>query len=348
MADNEKPKLSPLVEGAKQKLIDELLDASDRATNDDGSINHEKLRKEQLDILGKYDEQVGSAAEIFAQLGNDIAATQKFADAGTRTLDELLVSKEPWPFDDISELATKFGPLPKGYCYRYLAPEIYHFVPKQVANKANNIIRLPSALNLVIDNHFQWPSDEFPELSLAAWLHGQPAEVNRLWTLRVLSLFGILKRSEVPVSPASEERISGTTAESFPEVKMDPSLAALIDCFKEEAELQYDGEEEGSDVSALGGASDKQSTFHALWKVGLNGCLALQRLLGDPDIGVRVSAAIYLLGFAPQIALPLLRKIAATWPVDEGRKRARSAALHAQQAIWMYEDDKLAIMHFSR
>lgn len=344
MADNDdSKKLSPLVESVKQKLIDELLAASERAKNDDGSIDTEQLRRDQLAILQKYDEQAGSAAEIFARLGKDVSATQKFAKGGARTLDELLVSKEPWPFEDISELSDRFGPLPSGYCYRFLAPATW-MVPKNVANSANNVIRLPSALNLVVDAHFDLPGDEIMDRSLGDWLPGQSAELSRLWTLRVLSFFGILKRSEVPAAKISKGSVPsvGAATEALPkEMELDPSLSALLQCFKREAVSQYDGEESEDDVSALGGVSAKRDTFLALMKIGKGAALKLRMLLDDPDIGVRVSAATYLLQLAPQIGMPVLQEIAATRPVDEDQKRARSAALHAQQAIWMYEDGKV-------
>ena len=101
-----------------------------------------KLREEQLAVLKKYDEQAEVLAEIFSKLGTDVSTGQNFLNRGARTLDELLVGKEPSPFDDISELSERFGPLPKGYCYRYLVPET-RVVPREVADVADNVIRNP-------------------------------------------------------------------------------------------------------------------------------------------------------------------------------------------------------------
>jgi len=346
MADDEKSKKTlPLVEGVKQSLVEELLAASGK--NDNGSVDSEKLREEQVAILKKYDEQAGAAAEIFRQLGTDLSAAQKFTDGSARTLDELLVSKEPWPFDDISELSDRFGPLPKGYRYRYLVPET-RFVPREVADTANNIIRLPSAMNLAIKAHLERPGDEIPDRSLGEWLDKQPAELVRTWALRVLSLFGVLKASDVPGGKhvAGSMPTAGTQtrpSSGLESVSTRPEVAELIRGFRDQAVLQYDGEERESDVSSLGGVRDKQGTFEELKALGPGAVLELRSLLDDRDIGVRVSAATYLLPSAPDLALPVLFDAVAHWTKEENEDRAYIAVIHAKQTLWMYEDGNLAL-----
>jgi hypothetical protein len=345
MADNEHPKKSsPFVEGLKQKLTDELLAGSDKARKADGSIDTEKLRGEQLGILKKYGKRIRAAAGIFTKLGADLSATQDFfAKGGARTLDELLVSKEAWPFRDILELSDRFGPLPKGYSYRYLVPET-RIVPKKVADVANNVIKLPSALNLAVKKHLDRPGDEISDRSLAEWLDGRPAELVRLWTLRILSLFRVLKATEVPAGkrsigdvPAAGARHVAGSANSSPEI------ATLINEFREAAMFQYDGEEKGDDVSIRSGVLEKKNILKKLNAFGSDAVLELRSLLSDPDIGVRASAGTYLLPMASEIALPVLLNIAAHWHECGNEDRGYCANNHAKQTLWMYEDGNLQL-----
>ncbi|HTW33060.1 MAG TPA: hypothetical protein VMD53_00475 [Rhizomicrobium sp.] len=255
------------------------------------------------------------------------------------------MSKEPLPFDDISELSERFGPLPKGYCYRYLVPET-RAVPRETADVANNVIGLPYTADLLIKNHLDRPGDEIPGRSLGEWLDDQPAELVRLWSLRGLSLFSILKASEVPVSARLTGSVPAAGSSSpvsarAQSINVDPKVAELVNNFREQAVLQYDGEEEGSDVSTLGGVYDKKDTFEDLKALGPNAILALRSLLDDADIGVRVSAATYLLPSAPAVALPVLRDVIANWPKEKNEERAYSAEIHAKQTLWMYEDGNL-------
>ncbi len=341
MVDDENPKKSSqLVEGVKQRLVDELLASSDGARKADGSIDSEKLRGGQLGILKKFGKRIGAAAGIFMKLGADLSAAQSFfANGGARTLDELLVSKEAWPFDDISELSGRFGPLPKGYSYRCLVPET-RAVPKKVANVANNVVRLPSALDLAIKKHLGRSGDEIPGRSLGEWLDGQPGELVRLWSLRLLSLFKALKSTEVS---AGEDAIgNGPTARPV-SGSANPGLdiGTWVNEFREAAIFQYDGEEKEDDVSIRSGVFEKRDIFEKLSAFGSDAVFELRPLLDDPDIGVRVSAATYLLPIASEIALPVFLDIVGHWPECGNEERGYCANSHARQTLWMYEDGNL-------
>jgi hypothetical protein len=343
MVDNENPKKSlPLVEGVKQRLVDELLASSDGARKADGSIDGEKLRGGQLGILKRFGKRIGAAAGIFMRLGADLSAAQSFfANGGARTLDELLVSKEAWPFDDISELSDRFGPLPKGYSYRFLVPET-RVVPKKIANVANNVIRLPSAVDLAVKKHLDRPGDEIPDRSFAEWLNKQPAELVRLWTLRILSLFRVLKATEVPAGEDASENAPSTAARPVSGNAISRSdIAALINEFREAAMFQYDGEEKGDDVSMRGSVLEKRGIFEKLNASGPDAVLELRPLLSDPDIAVRVSAATYLLPTSSEVALPVFLDIVAHWPECGNEERGYCANNHARQALWMFDDGNL-------
>ena len=294
--------------------------------------------------MKKYDDGTGAAAEIFAQLGADLSVAQAFSNDGAKTLDELLVSKEPWPFDDISELSGRFGPLPKGYSYRYLAPET-HVVSRKAADVANNVVKLPSAMDLAVSDHLDRPGDEIPDRSLGDWLGDKPAELVRTWTLRILSLFGALKASEIPSGRRLSGSVPTTGTRSQPAMSDSPKLSLeigeLINNFKEESVFQYDGEEQEDDVSTLGGVSAKQDIFRELETLGSEAVLALGTLLNDPDIGVRVSAATYLLPSMPDVASRVLLDVVARWSEEENEERGYNAFIHAKQTLWMYEDGNL-------
>jgi hypothetical protein len=347
MANEKDPKKAPsLVESMKQDLIDKLVAASIEAKNDDGSIDSEKLRKEQLAVLGKYDAIAGVAAETFTQLGADLSATQQFSEGGARKLDELLVSEEAWPFKDISELSDRFGPLPKGYCYRYLAPETV-VVPKEISNLANNVIRIPSATDLGLEAQLDRPGDEIPDRSLGDWLGRRPVDLVRSWTLRVLSLLGVLKASEIPSVGLPSGSVPSAGARSHPvsfeNPKLGPEIAELINDFREQSVFQYDGEEQEDDVSALGGVCAKRDIFDDLEARGPEAVSGLRTLLNDADIGVRVSAATYLLPSAPNLASQVLLDVVAHWSKQKNEERAYNAFIHARQALWMYEDGNLRL-----
>jgi hypothetical protein len=345
MSDDEKSKeVSPSAATMRQKLVDELLSASEKWKDGQGNVDAERLREEQLAILKKYDEQAEVLAEIFSKLGTDVSTGQNFLNRGARTLDELLVSKEPLPFDDISELSERFGPLPKGYSYRYLVPET-RAVPREVADVANNVIRIPYTTNLLVKSHLDRHGDEIPDRSLGEWLDQQPAELVRLWSLRILSLFRILKASEVPVigkrAAGSVPTVGARELSASNSAMPSPEIAAIVDEFREAAVFHYDGEEKESDVSILSGVIEKKDAFEKLKALGPDAVMALRPLLNDADIGVRVSAATYLLPSAREIAAPALQDVIANWLREKNEERAYSAVLHAKQTLWMYEDGNL-------
>ncbi|HWU25507.1 MAG TPA: hypothetical protein VN154_03815 [Rhizomicrobium sp.] len=347
MSDDKKSgKRSSFFGSVKQKLIDDLVSAAERNKNEKGETDAEKLRQDQIAILANADAQAESVAEIVSDLKTDIDALHKFADGGARTLNELLVSADPVQFNTFADLDARFGALPNGFTYRYLVPPTY-VREESAVNFANNVVRLPSAFNLVIDGHFELFGDEIPEDSLSDWLKHQPTELNRLWSMRVLSLFGILKKSELPAStlrrgivPAvGKPRPAARAAVAASNI---PEAAEQVQSFADAAILQYDGEVVDHDTDAKGGVLSKRVDFENLMKIGPHACLALASLLDHPDIGVRVSAATYLLPTAQNLAFPILQESAASWPDNNG-DRVQRAAYHAQQAIWMYEDGNLKL-----
>jgi hypothetical protein len=347
--DNPKKRTS-LVEMIKQKLIGDLLGASQANRDATGNVDAEALRKSQLEILGKYDDATAQAGKVFDQLAIDATALEKFAKGGSRSLNALLVSPKLTPFDTLPDLDRMFGPLPRGFSYRYLAPPT-SVTTEAEANVANNVMRLPSSFNLVLDEHFDLSGDEIPDRSLADWLEEEPANTYRLWTLRVLSLFGLLKKDDVPAIPLASQSLpaSGSVlaagspegSRSIPQ-SLDDELKEEVDSFRAMAVMQYDGETEDNDSYARNGVFDKKAVYARLKKKGSDAITSLGTLLRDKDIGVRVSAATYLLATAPGLALPVLRAAANAWPeVDDDR--VQRAAYHAQQAIWMYEDGNLEL-----
>jgi hypothetical protein len=274
----------------------------------------------------------------------------KFAAGGPRRLIELLVSSEPVAFGSLSDLDAKFGALPAGFGYRYLAPPT-NVTPEADANTADNVIRLPSSFNVLLDEQFDLSGDEIPDRSLAEWLENQPAALYRLWSLRALSMMGILSREDVPAplrgmaaaaTSGSVPSAGKARAAQVPPIprELPPAEKEEIDSFRALAVLQYDGESENIDSHARYGVADKFGVYARLKKIGPDAGLALGTLLHDEDIGVRVSAATYLLPAAPGVALPVLREAAQASP-DDDDERVQRAAVHARQAIWMYEDGNL-------
>lgn len=342
--DRQRKKPSSFVQSFRKKLINELIAVSDKWRVGEDGTNFEEFQKERLAVLNKYDQQSESAKNIFGQLAIDIKAANEFADGGPWTLNDLLVSKESWPFDELSQVDEHFGSLPPGYCYRNIVSESYS-VPKAEANNANNLLRLPSSFNLVVDADMELAGDGIPHRTLLDWLRMQSGELNRLWNLRVLVHLAVLRRSELPPSKLHRDGGPwGETAVGEPIGKFDANseINSLIDGFIGQTMIQYNGQERGSDVDTIGGVCDKRDTFKRLTEIP-GGREALRPLLSHREIGVRVSAAIYLLDSAPQLALPVLQQVAATWPGNEKVRHSRCACLNAQRALWMYEDGKLSV-----
>jgi len=335
MADGKTPKkASSLADLLRQSLIAKLLAASDESRNAGGEVDGEKLREKQLAVLKDGEEKTKSILGIFAQLGSDVSAVRKFAAVGPHKLRELLVSDEAQPFDAISDLSARFGPLPKGYCYRYLAPES-RLVSKATANRADNVIRLPTLLNRLVDKRLGMPGDEIPDRSLGEWLADQPAEVSRLWALRVLVLLGILKRADLPDLPVTEPENSSVPGISGP----GSHTAALIAEFRKNALLHYEGEEKEDVASAWNGVAGKRSVVAQLQERSATS--ALVPLLDDSEISVRVSAATYLLPITSDKALDVIYGAAAVAADRLTLKHMDAARIHAWQTIWMHDDGNL-------
>lgn len=331
--------------GIKQKMIDDLASAAAR-NSDDGVTDPEELRQDQLAILGKAGAQTESVKDIMSNLKTDVTAVQAFADGGARTLNELLVSTDALPFRTFADLDARFGALPKGYSYRYLAPPTFA-VDEAAANVANNVVRLPCSFNLVIDGHFELFGDEIFDNCLFGWLDQQPAEVYRLWSLRVLSLFGILEKSELPAPTKRGGSVPVAGSQRAATMPTGPEVAEHVQNFAESAVMQYDCEVNDRELEARDFVYSKMGDYEELLRIGPLACLALSSLFSHPDIGVRVSAATYLLPSAPDLALPVLHEAAAAWP-ENNDDRVQRAAYHAQQAIWMYEDGNLKLLEKPR
>ena len=324
-----------IFESFKQTLIDKLLAASEKSRDETGNVDSAKLRDAQLAILKGADTQTAGLEDTFSTLKINSAALQKFANAGPRRLKALLVSQKPVAFDRLADLASRFGPLPPGYGYRYLAPPT-SVVPEAEANRANNVVRLPLSCNLILDGHFEMSGDEIPDRSLGDWLLDKPADYSRLWSLRVFSLFGFLRRSEVPQGPGGPgHAVPPTTLQIVP--PSDPKVVERMKEFRELSVAQYDNEAVEKESEARSFVFDKRSVFAELTQIGPHAPLALGTLFADPDMGVRVSAATYLLPAIPDRASPVLQQAADAWPaVDDDRDER--AAFHARQALWMYDD----------
>lgn len=329
-------KSSSLLTAFRQKLVDKLTAVPSVA--EDGS-NAAEVKRQRLSILEDFKEKAGSTYKIFSQLGVDLKAAREFSKRNPHKVADLLVSTESWPFEDLSELDAHFGALPAGYCYRYLAPWS-HVVPKSVANNANNVIRIPSPLSLVLDRDFQLSGDEIPDRSLGDWLGGQSAELNRIWTLRMLLLLRMVGESEVPsIVPDGAPGAAGPADEI--NVFTDRNIPELIDDFVAFSLLQYESEEDENEAEAFGRVCDKKAVFNTLAKYGSDAIAALVPLLQHPDVAVRVSASTYLLSSAPNSAWPVLTDAVRMSPEKWKKKRAVSARRHAVLAMWMHEDGKL-------
>jgi len=344
MSDNEQSKkYTSFVQGVRQELIDELMAVSDKWKVGEDGTNFETLQEERLAVLNRHEQQAESAEEILGQLAIDLKAAKAFGDGGPWKLNDLLVSGDSWPFEDLSQVDEHFGPLPAGYCYRNLLSEA-RSVPKAVVNNANNLLRLPSAFNLLVDADFELAGDGIPGRTLLDWIHSQSAALNRLWTMRILAYLAVLEGSELPEDvpySAGVPSIDAAVDEPVGNLEGNQRVQHLVDEFIELTLVQYDGQEEENDVTTIGIRIDKARTFKALNEIP-GGCAALRPLLTHSEIAVRVSAAIYLLLSAPQLALPVLQEVAATWPGDEKKKHSQCACLNAQRALWMYVDGKLS------
>jgi hypothetical protein len=343
-SDGKSGKPMSIVQSFKQKLIEELIEASDKLKVGEGGENFEKLQQERLAILNKYEKQTESAQEVAGQFATDMKAVHEFAEGGPYRLNDLLVSKDSWPFDTLSQVSSHFGLLPPGYCYRNLVVAPYDDLERPETKNACNLIRLPSAFSSLVDESMNLAGDGIPNRSLTDWLKTQSAQLIRLWSLRVLAERGILRRSELPavaVQKGGGPWGKPVGSEPAAEPGTTPKLKRLMDEFVEHCMFHYNGQERGSDVEIIAGVVEKRDIFQQLTEIP-GGVAALRPLLDHPEIPIRVSAAIYLLLSDPQSALPVLQGVAATWPGDEDVKYSQSGPLNAQRALWMYRDGNLS------
>jgi len=341
MSNDVPPKKPSLFRSLKRKLVDELGAASDKWTVGEDGSNADKLREEKLKVLNKYDEGTGSFGEIFSQLGVELKATQEFSKRAPYRLNELLVSTDSWPFEELSQLDEHFGALAPGYSYRYLAPSS-SVVPESVANNASNVIRLPSAMDLLVDDELKLAGDEIPDATLMDWLGRRSAAMNRLWTLRILSQLGILKGSEVPDDvPETAGGPRKAVAKSAPPTTelTDAQIRELVEDFVTSAKWQYDCESKQSGETPSW-VWDKKARVRKLNEGGA--IMALEPLLHHKEVSVRVSAATYLLPSSWALAFPVLRAALANCPGNERKRHSISACRHARWTSWMYLDGNLS------
>jgi hypothetical protein len=341
--DEQTKKTASFVKDVRQNLIDELIAVSDKWNVGEDGTNFEKMQEERRAVLNKYEERAESAEQILGQLAITMKAVHEFTEAAPYKLNDLLVSKDSWPFEDLSQVDEHFGPLPEGYCYRNLVSHSFG-ISQAEANSANNLIRLPSEISSLMDADMNLAGDGIPDHDLLAWLASQSGALNRLWNLRELAHLGIIESSDLPaVGIQKGAGPGGKAAASEPagDLEMNQEIKKWVDDFVDFCLLHYNGQEENSDVEILGGVGAKRDAFKRLREIP-NGCAALRSLLDHAEIAVRVSAAIYLLASEPQSALPVLQKVAATWSGDETKKHGRPACLNAQRALWMHQDGKLS------
>ena len=345
MSNEGKPeKSTSFVQRIRQKLIDDLIAVSDKSKVGEDGANSEKLQEERLAVLNKYGQQTESAEQVLGKLATEMKALHGFAEGGPYKLNDLLVSKDSWPFEDLSQVDAHFGPLPNGYCYRNLVSESYS-ASKVEANNANNLIRLPSAFSSLVNADLRLAGDGIPNGTLFDWLRNQPGALNRLWNLRALAERGVLQRSELPMVAMQEGGGPWGKAvargEPVGAPQMTPEIKQWLDDFVSFCSMHYNGQERENDVDTIGGVFDKKDAFKRLKEIP-NGPGALRLMIDHRQISVRVSASIYLLLSDPQLALPVLQQVAATKASDGKNKHSRCARVNAQRALWMYRDGMLS------
>ncbi len=344
MSNDEQTKKTPsFVKDVRQNLIDELIAVSDKWKVGEDGTNFEKMQEERRAVLNKYEEQAESAEQILGQLAIEMKAVHEFTEAAPYKLNDLLVSKDSWPFEDLSQVDAHFGALREGYCYRNLVSHSFG-ISQAEANSANNLIRLPSAISSLMDEDMNLSGDGIPDHDLFTWLDSQSGALNRLWNLRELAHLGIIESSDLPVVGVQKgAALWGRAAASEPagDLEMTQEIKKWVDDFVDFCLLHYNGQEGENDVDVLGAVGAKRNAFKRLKEIP-SGHAVLRSLLVHAEIAVRVSAAIYLLASEPQSALPVLQRVAATWPGDRTKKYSRSACVNAQRALWMHQDGKLS------
>jgi hypothetical protein len=355
--DRSKKNLSP-VEAAKQRLIDDLvkvqMESEDKTLT---AADVEAQRHKVLGVLETHQQQIQTEESLLLELKVDADAVKEFVDGGQRTLDQILVSKESWPFKSIEQLEEKFGKPGSGYVYWPLVTPGQK-VSQDEANDAANVIRIPRLLAEELDERYGLTADEFDAHALRPWLSRHSLEVNRIWAYRILVNSGILRDGSVPIklsnsgtttkaaAPSSSMTRAGGSVPSAGASRAAPQLdsADWVEAFVEAAVQQYDADEQGEFGECDEAVQSKVFNVAELDREARGGRTALAPLLDHPSLAVRVSAATYLLKQMPSRVVPMLQKIATIQrPAELKQPHARWAAIHAQQTLWVDEDGLLDV-----
>jgi len=359
MSDEDRTKkYSSPVEAAKQRLIDDLvkvqMEAEDKALT---AADVEAQRKKVLGVLESHQQELQSEEALLRELEVDTNAVKEFVDGGQRTLDQILVSKETQPFKSVEQLEEKFGKPGSGYVYWPLVVQGQK-VSQDEANDAANFIRIPRLFAEELDERYRQTADEFDAHALRPWLGRYSLEVNHIWAYRILVNTGILRSGSVPIklsesgtttkaaapSPSAARAEGSVPSAGATRALHQPECAEWVDAFGEAAIQQYDADEQGEFGEGDEAVLSKVFNVAELDREAKGGRLALAPLLDHPNLAVRVSAATYLLKLMPARVLPMLQKIAAMQtPAELKQPHARQAAIHAQQALWVYEDGLLDV-----
>jgi hypothetical protein len=118
-------------------------------------------------------------------------------------------------------------------------------------------------------------------------------------------------------------------------MKQDPLIPFLIERFKRGAIVTHFGYEDEEDAMQLAGINSVKRAIEILDMFGPEARLALLPLLEDPDPGVRVFAAGYLVKAAPHHALPVLKEISELCLTE--------ARMTARQMLWRRERGELGL-----
>lgn len=353
MSDRSGKKPLSLIQSIKQRLIDDLIGAhyGNREIGDDKLWTEEERaeqKKRVLQVLDAHEREAADNAMFFEALKIDADAVKEFVDGGQRTLDEILVSKNSWPFTSLSELEGKFGKPAGGYVYWPMV-EWGQKIPPEVANDAINFIRIPRLFAEELDQRYGLAADEFDVRPLRAWLGRFSIAVNRVWAHRILVDTGILKKDSAPTGPGaiSAEAEMGSPG-SVPSVRgvpivrpePDPEIAERLDAFIECTLQQYEAEAEGDLGRVYDCLQEKKFAVNGLDRNQKR--RQLERLLNHANPAVRVSAATYLAKCAPKRALPVLEKMAVAGEIA-GDQLMDRASMHARQTLWAHEDGLLDV-----
>ena len=122
-----------------------------------------------------------------------------------------------------------------------------------------------------------------------------------------------------------------------------PEIRGLLLEFAKLCLAQYEAEKIPDFDIAGSRAVEKSMIVDELDEMEPDGRNVLAALVDHDDLAIRTSAATYLMKTSPAEALPVLRQIAGfgSSAADLVQPFARRAAMHARQALWMYEEGNL-------